>query len=227
LNRLPIALDERSDIRGIHGRIIAPPCESLASTPVMAAWWVDVGSMRSARPSRWYAPTSTAPPDPSATPREAAELKPHGVTALAITPGFLRSQSMLQHFGVTEANWRDGGTTDRNFLESESPLYVGRAVAALASDPRVIEQTGQLLSSWELARRCGFTDYDGGVRTGAGWPIDWSGLPASMVEWFRTGTDLQLAWLTALANRTRRSAASCRRSSPILEPASADRASRL
>ena len=67
----------------------------------------------------------------------AAELKTHGVAALAITPGFLRSESMLQHFGVTEANWRDGGKKDRNFLESESPLYVGRAVAALASDPQV------------------------------------------------------------------------------------------
>ena len=134
----------------------------------------------------------------------AAELKPHGVTALAITPGFLRSESMLQHFGVTEANWRDGGTRDRNFLESESPLYVGRAVAALASDPRVIEHTGQLLSSWELARRYGFTDYDGRRPDWGRLAIDWSGLPASTVEWFRTGTDLQLAWLTTLANRTRR-----------------------
>jgi NAD(P)-dependent dehydrogenase (short-subunit alcohol dehydrogenase family) len=134
----------------------------------------------------------------------AAELKPHGVTALAITPGFLRSESMLQHFGVTEANWRDGGTRDRNFLESESPLYVGRAVAALASDPRLIEHTGQLLSSWELARRYGFTDYDGRRPDWGRLAIDWSGLPASMVEWFRTGTDLQLAWLTTLANRTRR-----------------------
>jgi NAD(P)-dependent dehydrogenase (short-subunit alcohol dehydrogenase family) len=134
----------------------------------------------------------------------AAELKPHGVTALAITPGFLRSESMLQHFGVTEANWRDGGTTDRNFLESESPLYVGRAVAALAGDPRVIEHTGQLLSSWELARSYGFTDYDGRRPDWGRLAIDWSGLPASMVDWFRTGTDLQLAWLTTLANRTRR-----------------------
>jgi NAD(P)-dependent dehydrogenase (short-subunit alcohol dehydrogenase family) len=134
----------------------------------------------------------------------AAELKTHGVTALAITPGFLRSESMLQHFHVTEANWRDGGKKDRNFLESESPLYVGRAVAALASDPQVIEHTGQLLSSWELARRYGFTDYDGRRPDWGRLTIDWSGLPPSMVELFRTGTDLQLAWLTALASRTRR-----------------------
>src|SRR6185436_7587200 len=67
----------------------------------------------------------------------AAELAPHGVTVLAVTPGFLRSESMLQHFGVTEDNWREGGTQDSNFLESESPLFVGRAIAALAADPKV------------------------------------------------------------------------------------------
>ena len=66
----------------------------------------------------------------------AAELAPHGVAAVAITPGFLRSETMLERFGVDEANWRDGGKKDPNFLESESPLYVGRAVAALAADPR-------------------------------------------------------------------------------------------
>jgi NAD(P)-dependent dehydrogenase (short-subunit alcohol dehydrogenase family) len=134
----------------------------------------------------------------------AAELKPHGVAAVAITPGFLRSESMLQHFGVTESNWRDAGTTDRNFLESESPLYVGRGVAALASDPDVIEHTGQLLSSWELAVRYGFTDYDGRRPNWGRLAVDWSVLPPDMVQLFRTGTDLQLAWLTALASRTRR-----------------------
>jgi NAD(P)-dependent dehydrogenase (short-subunit alcohol dehydrogenase family) len=77
----------------------------------------------------------------------AAELKPHGVAAVAITLGFLRSEPMLQRFRVTEANRRDAGKKDPNFLESESPLYVGRAVASLAGDPRVLEHTGQLLSS--------------------------------------------------------------------------------
>jgi len=76
----------------------------------------------------------------------APELRPHGVTAVSITPGFLRSESMLQRKGVTEENWRDAGKKDPNFLESESPLFVGRAIAALASDPSSIEWTGQLLS---------------------------------------------------------------------------------
>jgi NAD(P)-dependent dehydrogenase (short-subunit alcohol dehydrogenase family) len=134
----------------------------------------------------------------------AAELEPHGVAAIAITPGFLRSESMLEGFGVTEANWRDAGKKDPNFLESESPLYVGRAVAALASDPRVLDQTGQLLSSWELARRYGFTDYDGRRPDWGQLAIDWSVLPPALLDLFRTGLELQLAWLTTLADRTRR-----------------------
>ena len=91
----------------------------------------------------------------------AAELKPHGVAAIAITPGFLRSEAMLERFGVSEANWRDGGEKDKNFLESETPLFVGRAVAALAQDARVLERSGQLYGSWELGREYGFTDADG------------------------------------------------------------------
>lgn len=133
----------------------------------------------------------------------AAELKAHGVAAVAITPGFLRSESMLQHFGVTEANWRDAGKKDPNFLESESPLFVGRAVAALASDPDVLQQTGQLLSSWEVARRYGLTDYDGRRPDWGQLAIDWSVLPRSLVDLFATGTALQLAWLMTLAERTR------------------------
>src|SRR6187549_2715544 len=82
----------------------------------------------------------------------AAELATHGVTVMAITPGFLRSESMLDHFGVTEENWRDAGKKDPNFLQSESPLFVGRAVAALAADPKVRDRTGTLVSSWELGR---------------------------------------------------------------------------
>jgi NAD(P)-dependent dehydrogenase (short-subunit alcohol dehydrogenase family) len=93
--------------------------------------------------------------------RLAWELRTHGVAAVSITPGYLRSESMLHHFGVTEANWRDGGKKDKNFLESESPLFVGRAVAALAADPKVLDKTGDILSSWELAREYGFTDADG------------------------------------------------------------------
>jgi NAD(P)-dependent dehydrogenase (short-subunit alcohol dehydrogenase family) len=93
--------------------------------------------------------------------RMAEELYKHKVTALAVTPGFLRSESMLQHFRVTEENWREGGKKDKNFLESETPLFVGRAVAALAADPDVHKRTGDVLSSWELARTYGFTDIDG------------------------------------------------------------------
>jgi hypothetical protein len=81
---------------------------------------------------------------------------------------------------------------------------VGRAVAALAADPQVLEQTGQLLSSWELARRYGFTDYDGRCPDWGQLVIDWSVVPRPLVELFRTGTELQFAWLTTLADRTSR-----------------------
>ena len=91
----------------------------------------------------------------------AAELRPHGVAAVSITPGFLRSETMLERFGVREENWRDGGKKDKNFLESESPLFVGRAVVALAGDPAILECSGQLFSSWELGRQYRFTDADG------------------------------------------------------------------
>jgi NAD(P)-dependent dehydrogenase (short-subunit alcohol dehydrogenase family) len=73
----------------------------------------------------------------------AAELHPYGVAAVAVTPGFLRSGTMLERFGVTEETWREGGQKDRNFLESESPLFVGRAVVALALDPAILERSGQ------------------------------------------------------------------------------------
>lgn len=91
----------------------------------------------------------------------AEELRPHGITALALTPGFLRSEAMLEHFGVTEANWQKGIASDPHFIASETPFFVGRAVAALAADPNVDQKTGQALSSWELAREYKFTDMDG------------------------------------------------------------------
>jgi NAD(P)-dependent dehydrogenase (short-subunit alcohol dehydrogenase family) len=137
----------------------------------------------------------------------APELYPHGVASVAITPGFLRSEAMLEHHGVTEANWRDAGAQDKNFLESESPLYVGRAVAALAADPRVLDRTGQLFSSWGLARDYGFTDYDGRRPDWGALTIDWSGMPPWLIDIFRTGTRLQAAWLDAVARRTREFAA--------------------
>ena len=91
----------------------------------------------------------------------AADLDAHQITALAITPGFLRSEAVLDHFGVTEANWRDAIEKDLYFAESETPCFVGRAIAALAADPNVREKNGGLFSSWNLAREYGFTDIDG------------------------------------------------------------------
>ncbi|KIL40695.1 short-chain dehydrogenase [Gordoniibacillus kamchatkensis] len=91
----------------------------------------------------------------------AADLKPHGVAALAVTPGFLRSEAMLEHFGVTEANWRDAAAKDVHFLQSETPYFVARAIACLAADPNVMEKSGQLLSSWGLSDEYPFEDIDG------------------------------------------------------------------
>ncbi|MEO3779697.1 SDR family oxidoreductase [Micromonospora sp. B11E3] len=92
---------------------------------------------------------------------QAHELEPHGGTAVALTPGWIRSESMLEHFGVTEENWRDGAAKDPHFLISETPAYVGRAVAALAADENRARWNGKSLSSGELARVYGFTDLDG------------------------------------------------------------------
>jgi len=134
----------------------------------------------------------------------ATELAAHGITVLAITPGFLRSETTLQYFGVTEDTWREAGKKDSNFLASESPLFVGRAIAALAADPKVRHRTGSLLSSWELAREYGFTDYDGRRPDWGRHTIDFSVLPAEWIDLFRTGTDLEIRWLTTLAARARK-----------------------
>lgn len=91
----------------------------------------------------------------------AEELGSQGVTALALTPGFLRSEAMLEHFGVTEANWRDGTAKDPNFIASETPVYIGRAVVALATDPNVAAKAGKSLSTWGLSEEYDFTDADG------------------------------------------------------------------
>jgi NAD(P)-dependent dehydrogenase (short-subunit alcohol dehydrogenase family) len=89
------------------------------------------------------------------------ELEPYDVTSVALTPGFLRSEEMLEHFGVTEETWRDGIAKDRWFAISETPRYIGRAVAALAADPDRARWSGQALSSGVLAKHYGFTDLDG------------------------------------------------------------------
>jgi NAD(P)-dependent dehydrogenase (short-subunit alcohol dehydrogenase family) len=90
------------------------------------------------------------------------ELAPHGCTAVALTPGWLRSEMMLDNYGVTEANWRDAVGGNPHFTAiSESPRFVGRAVAALAADPQLERRNGGSFSSGELGREYGFTDVDG------------------------------------------------------------------
>jgi NAD(P)-dependent dehydrogenase (short-subunit alcohol dehydrogenase family) len=93
---------------------------------------------------------------------QSVELAPHGCTAVALTPGWLRSEMMLEHYGVTEENWRDGAAVNPHFAAiSESTRFVGRAVAALAADPQLQRRNGGSFSSGGLAREYGFTDLDG------------------------------------------------------------------
>jgi NAD(P)-dependent dehydrogenase (short-subunit alcohol dehydrogenase family) len=91
----------------------------------------------------------------------AEDLKDSNITALAVTPGFLRSEEMLDYFGVTEENWQDGVRKDRHFIASETPYYVGRAIAALAADPKVHEKAGKVWASWTLAKEYNLKDMDG------------------------------------------------------------------
>ncbi len=91
----------------------------------------------------------------------AEELRSHGIASLAVTPGFLRSEAMLDHFAVTEDNWRDAVEKDPHFIASETPCFVGRAISALALDPKVFEKTGGVYSSWGLSDEYGFCDRDG------------------------------------------------------------------
>ncbi|MGG2015205.1 SDR family oxidoreductase [Bacillus sp. S10(2024)] len=91
----------------------------------------------------------------------ARDLAPYNITSVAVSPGFLRSEAMLDIFGVTEENWQEGAKKDPHFIASETPFFIGRAIAALASDPNVHKKTGKALSSWELAREYKFKDIDG------------------------------------------------------------------
>jgi NAD(P)-dependent dehydrogenase (short-subunit alcohol dehydrogenase family) len=91
----------------------------------------------------------------------AKDLEPYGATSVSITPGWLRSEMMLEHFGVSEANWRDALANQPHFVISETPRFVGRAVAALAGDEERRRWNGQSLSSGQLAKIYGFTDLDG------------------------------------------------------------------
>jgi NAD(P)-dependent dehydrogenase (short-subunit alcohol dehydrogenase family) len=104
----------------------------------------------------------------------ARELRKRDIASVALTPGFLRSEAVLEHFGVSEANWKEAGKkvppgrkgrvvhdAAADFMVSESPRYVGRAVVALAADPKVKEKSGRVFSSWAMAREYGFTGLDG------------------------------------------------------------------
>lgn len=92
---------------------------------------------------------------------QAYELRPHQASAVAVTPGWMRSEAMLDLYGVTEATWRQATGKVPHFCISESPAYTGRAVTALAADPQVARWSGQVVSSGQLAPVYGFTDTDG------------------------------------------------------------------
>jgi NAD(P)-dependent dehydrogenase (short-subunit alcohol dehydrogenase family) len=89
------------------------------------------------------------------------ELAERGIPAVAVSPGFLRSEWMLDHFGVTEANWRDAAQKVPEFIASETPLFVGRCIAALAADAHVMKKNGRVFASWNLAEEYGIDDADG------------------------------------------------------------------
>ena len=91
----------------------------------------------------------------------ALQLRQQKIAVVALTPGFLRSEEMLDHFGVSEAGWREAIKQDKYFAYSETPFYIGKAVVALACDRKVMRKTGQALMSGKLAREYGFTDIDG------------------------------------------------------------------
>jgi NAD(P)-dependent dehydrogenase (short-subunit alcohol dehydrogenase family) len=91
----------------------------------------------------------------------AHELQPYNATAVSLTPGWLRSEAMLEAYGVTESNWLEATKRSPHFAISESPAFVGRAVAALAQDPNLSRWNGKSLSSGQLAKIYGFTDLDG------------------------------------------------------------------
>jgi len=91
----------------------------------------------------------------------ATELKKYKITALAVTPGFIRSEAMLDYFGVTEANWQDAVKKRPDFGQSETPAYVGRSVVALATDKKLRKKNGRVFAAWDLGPEYGFTDVDG------------------------------------------------------------------
>jgi len=130
----------------------------------------------------------------------AHDLAPKGVAALAITPGFMRTEAILEQFGVTEANWREAAENNPEakkfgFIASETPCFVGRAVAALAADPQLKKKSGGVYSSGALAEEYGFTDIDGSRPNmnrymREHFPQLVSGKPPTAVEWRIVAADL-------------------------------------
>jgi NAD(P)-dependent dehydrogenase (short-subunit alcohol dehydrogenase family) len=104
----------------------------------------------------------------------AGDLRPHGVAALALAPGFLRSEAMLDRFGVTEVTWREGIAHDPLFAVSESPVLVARCAVALACDPDVIDRSGESVASWDLAREYDVVDADGSRPDWGGFYAAWA-----------------------------------------------------
>jgi hypothetical protein len=107
---------------------------------------------------------------------------------------------MLQHFGVTEATWRNAGKKDPHFLHSESPLFVGRAIAAVAQDPNVLARSGDVYSSWDLARDYGFTDADG---SRPDWGAHFAKVVVPGMPGMRVGVERHLRQLERHARRIR------------------------
>jgi NAD(P)-dependent dehydrogenase (short-subunit alcohol dehydrogenase family) len=91
----------------------------------------------------------------------ARELRRKNVAAVALTPGFLRSEAMLEHFGVTEGTWQEAAKKEPDYGTSETPLFAGRAIAALVADPNLMKKSGRVFSSWNLSDEYGFCDADG------------------------------------------------------------------
>jgi NAD(P)-dependent dehydrogenase (short-subunit alcohol dehydrogenase family) len=127
----------------------------------------------------------------------AQDMASRGVTGLSITPGFMRTEAILEGFGATEANWRDAAENHPEarkwgFICSETPCFVGRAVAALAADPNVQRKTGGVYTSWALSQEYGFTDLDGSQPNMGAYlkehvPHLVSGKPPTAVEWTLVG----------------------------------------
>lgn len=123
------------------------------------------------------------------------ELAERRVPVVAVTPGFLRSEWMLDHFGVTEANWRDAAKKVPEFIASETPLFVGRCIAALAADPNVAKKNGRVFASWDLAEEYGVKDADGSQPHFFRWLQ--ANMPAVAAGWKKADDGFYAYWTKA------------------------------